>query len=124
MTAMFGSATPLPARCEVRRLPHNRLLLSRARSDQVAHGDQPSRNADTGVQRNGRTERGPRPDQLQACPYRPFGVVLMGLGITKIHERTIAHVFRDEPVEAANGLGDAFLVRRNDLSQILQVHAG
>ena len=44
----------LQARGQVRRLADNRLFLSRPRSDEVADHDQPSRNADTGLQRSTR----------------------------------------------------------------------
>ena len=65
-----------------------------------------------------------RRDQLQPRPHRPLGVVLMGLRIAEIHQHAVAHVFRHEPAEAAHGLGDAFLIGRNDLAQVLRVHAG
>ena len=38
-------------------------------------------------------------------------------------QHAVAHVFGDEAAEAAHGLGDAFLIRRNDLAQVLRVHA-
>jgi hypothetical protein len=47
----------------------------------------------------------------------------MGLRVTKIHEDTIAHVLRHEPAKALHGLSDAPLVGRNDLAQVLGVHA-
>ena len=65
-----------------------------------------------------------RRDQLQSGPHRPLGVILMGLRIAEIDEHAVAHVFRDETAEAAHGLGDAFLIGRNDLAQVLRVHAG
>ena len=63
-------------------------------------------------------------DQLQPRPHRSLGVVLMGLRIAEVHEHAVAHVLRDEPAEAAHGLGDALLIGRNDLAQVLRVHAG
>jgi hypothetical protein len=47
----------------------------------------------------------------------------MGLGITKIDQHPIAHVLRNEAAEALHGLGDAFLIRRNDLAEVFRVHA-
>ena len=67
--------------------------------------------------------RAHRCDQLQPRPHRPLGVVLMGLRVAEIHEDAVAHVFRHEAAEAAHGLGDAFLIGRNDLAQVLGVHA-
>ena len=71
-----------------------------------------------------RLEPGHRRDQLQPRPHRPLGVVLMGLRIAEIHQHAVAHVFGHEAAEAAHGLGDAFLIGRNDLAQVLRVHAG
>ena len=48
----------------------------------------------------------------------------MRLGIPEIDEHAVAHVFRHEPTEAAHGLGNAFLIGRNDLAQVLRVHTG
>ena len=47
----------------------------------------------------------------------------MSPGITKVHEDTVAHVFRHEPAEALHGLGHRLLIGRNDLAQVLRVHA-
>ena len=114
----------LQARREVRRLADDAALLRLARSDQVADHDQPGGNADAGLQRSVRLEPGHRRDQLQPRPHRPLGVVLMGLRIAEIDQHAVAHIFRHEPAEAAHGLGDAFLIGRNDLAQVLRVHAG
>ena len=48
----------------------------------------------------------------------------MRLGIAEIDEDAVAHIFRYEATEAAHGLGNAFLIGRNDLAQVLRVHAG
>ena len=71
-----------------------------------------------------RLQLGHRGDQLQARTHRPLGVVLMRLRIAEINQHAVAHVFGDEAAEAAHGLGDAFLIGRNDLAQVLRVHAG
>jgi hypothetical protein len=97
--------------------------LSRTRSDQVAHHDQPGRNADAGLQRHARFQGSKRGNQLQSRPYCPLGIVLVSARITEIHKNAIAHVFRDEPVEAAHRLGDAFLIGGNEFPQVLGVHA-
>ena len=64
------------------------------------------------------------PDQLQPRPNRPLGIILVGLRIAEIHQHAVAHVFGHEAAETAHGLGDAFLIGRNDLAQVLRVHAG
>ena len=94
------------------------------RSDQVADHDQAGRNADTGLQQDGRFKCRHRRDQLQTGAHGALGVVLMGLRIAEIDQHAVAHVFRHEAAEAANRLGNAFLIGRNDLAQVLRVHAG
>ena len=61
-------------------------------------------------------------DKLKSRTYRPLGVVLVSLGIPKVHENPVAHVLRHKANEALHCLGDAFLIGRNDLAQILSVH--
>ena len=64
-----------------------------------------------------------RGDQFQPCADSSLRVVLMGLGIPKVDQDPIAHVLSHEAAEALHGLGNAFLVGRNDLAQVLRVHA-
>ena len=113
----------LQARRKVRRLADDRLLLSRTRSDQVADDHQPGRDADAGLQGSAGLQRSHGCDQLQPRSHRPLGVVLMRLRIAEIDEHPVAHVLRHEPAEALHGLGDALLIGRNDLAQVLRVHA-
>ena len=63
-------------------------------------------------------------DQFQPRTHGPLCVVLMCLGVTEIHQDPIAHVLRYEPSEALHGLSNALLIGRNDLAQVLRVHAG
>ena len=124
MTTVFGSAIALQTCREVRRLADNRLLLSSTRSDQIADHDQPGGNADAGLQWSTGLQPTHRLDQLQPRPYRPLGIVLMGLRIAEVDQHAVAHVLRHEPAEALHGLGDALLIGRNDLAQVLRVHTG
>src|ERR1035437_9354099 len=48
----------------------------------------------------------------------------MRMRIAEINEDAVAHIFGDEPVEAAHDLSDTFLIARDDLAQVLRVHAG
>ena len=66
--------------------------------------------------------RGNRYDQLQPCPYCSLGVILMSLRIAKIDEDAVTHIFGHEAAEALDGLGDALLIGRNNLAQVLRVH--
>ena len=43
--------------------------------------------------------------------------------IAEVNQHTIAHIPGDEAPEAAHGLGDARLIGRNDLAQVLRIHA-
>ena len=70
-----------------------------------------------------RLQAADRSDHLQSRPYRSLGVVLMGLRVAEIHEHAVAHVLRYEPAEAMHGLGDTFLVGRNDIAQVLRIHS-
>src|SRR5262249_54859797 len=65
-----------------------------------------------------------RHNQLEPSPYRSLGVVLMGPRIAKVHEDAVPYISGDEPAEVAHGLVDAFLIGRNELAQVLRVHAG
>jgi hypothetical protein len=114
----------LQPRGEVRRLADNAALLRLPRSDQVADDNEPGRNADTGLQGSVRLERTDDTNQFQPSAHGPLRVVLMRLRIAKINQHAVAHVFRHEPAEAAHGLGNAFLIGRNDLAQVLRVHSG
>jgi hypothetical protein len=108
---------------EVRCLANNPALLRVPLSDQVPDHNKPGRNADAGLQR-GQLEAAHHLDQLEPCPDRPFGIVLVREGIAEVHEHSVAHVFGYKPVEAAHRLGDGFLIGRDDLTQVFRVHPG
>ena len=114
----------MQSRRQVRRLAHNGLLLRSTCTDEVTDHNETGRYADTGLQHNAGLKPRHRYDQLQPCPDGPLGVVLMGLRIAEIDEHAVAHIFGHEPAEATHGLGDAFLVGRNDFAQVFRVHAG
>ena len=83
----------------------------------------PGRNADAGLQWLSADFSLPTASiERQPGPHRALGVVLMGLRIAEIDEHAVAHVLRDEAAEALHGLGDALLIGRNDLAQVLGVH--
>ena len=69
-------------------------------------------------------ERGHPRYHLQACTNGSLSIIFVGLRIAEVDEHPVAHVLRHEPAEALHGLGDAFLIGRNDLSQVLRIHAG
>jgi hypothetical protein len=48
----------------------------------------------------------------------------MCLRIPEVDQDPIAHILRYEAAGALHGLCDAFLIGRDDLAQVLRVHAG
>ena len=114
---------PLQAPRQIGRLAHNAALLCLPRSDQVADHNEARCYADTGLQRSTCLERGYCRDQFQPGAHRPLGVILMGLGVTEINKRPVAQILRQKAAEAAHRIGDALLIGRDDLAQILRVHS-
>ena len=107
----------LQTRRQIRRLPHNRLLLSRARSNEIADYNQPGANANADLERFNAAQLANRFDERQSGTYRTLRVVLMGPRISKVDQHAIAHVLRYEPAKALNSHRDALLICRNDLAQ-------
>jgi hypothetical protein len=115
--------TPLQPRRKVRRLADDAPLLRLTRTDQVANHHKASSDADAGLKQSTRFQPTHRLDQLQPRPDGSLGVVLMGLRIPEVDQYAVAHVLRYEPTETLHGLCDRLLIRRNDLAQVLWVHA-
>ena len=116
----------LQSRGQIGRLADDGLFLRRALSDKVADHNDPRGDADADLEIFVRPRFELRDDgrDVEASPYRPLGVVLMGLGIAEIDEDAVAHVLRHEPAEALHGLGDTLLISGNDLAEVFRVHAG
>jgi hypothetical protein len=114
----------LQARRKVGRLADDAALLRFARSDQVADHNDAGCNANSGLKRSAGLECGNHRDQLQPREHRLLGIIFMRPRVTEVDEHTIAHIFRHEAAETAHGLGDGFLIDRNDLPQIFRIHAG
>src|SRR5262249_43809134 len=118
-----GRRDRLQPRGQVWGLTYNASLLRVARPDQVSDDHDSGRYADADLQKNRRPEGGYRCDQLQSGPYGALRIILVSLGIAEIDENPVAHVFRHEAAETRHRLRDAFVEGRNDVSQILGVHA-
>jgi hypothetical protein len=95
---------------EIRRLANNSLLLSCARSNEIADYNQPGANANADLERFNAAQFANRFDKCQSASDRALGVVLMRLRITEIDQHAVAHVFRHEAVEAGDRLGDTFVI--------------
>ena len=113
----------LQARRKVGRLADDATLLRFARSDQITDDDEASGNPDSDLKCGFRSGHDlvDRADQLQPGPNRPFRVVLMRLRIAEIDEHAVAHVFGDEPVVAANHLGDPAMIGADHFAQVLGI---
>src|SRR5262245_59700618 len=46
----------------------------------------------------------------------------MGLGVAKVDKHAVPHIPRHEPPEALHGFSDAFLIDRDELSQVFRIH--
>ena len=123
MTTSVRLGNALQPCSKVRGLADDRLLLGRTHPDQIADDDHSGGNADTSFQWR-MCDFSPLTavDQFQPRPHCPLGIVLMRLRVAEIREHAVAHVFRDETAEALHSLGDALLIGRNDLAQVLRVH--
>jgi hypothetical protein len=99
------------------------LLLRSARANQVADNHQSGGNADPALKGRMCLHAAYGSYKFKPSPHGSLGIVLVGLGIPEIDQNAIAHVLRHEAAEALHGVGDALLVGRNDLAEILGVHA-
>jgi hypothetical protein len=112
----------LQPRREVGCPADNRLFLRRALADQIADDHQPRRDPDPRLEFNGSDiEAADRADRSQSRPDSPLGVVLMRSRVAEIDRDTVAHVFGDKAVEAADHVGDGLVIGGDDLAQILGV---
>ena len=123
MTTLFGSATPCKRAARFGVSPTMPAPANHP-TDQIADHDQSRCDANARLQGRVGLQAAHSRDQLQPCAHRPLRIVLMGLRIAEIDEDAVAHILRHEAAEALHGLGDAFLIGRNDLAQVFRVHAG
>ena len=70
--------------------------------------DQSGCNTDADLMQSARFELSDRRGELKPSPYRPLGVILVGLGITKINLHAVPQIACYIPAEVAHGLGDTF----------------
>ena len=102
---------------EVRRFADHRLFLGGADPDEVADHDQPGRDADTDPQRLLRDHEMPDSvHQSKTGPNSPLSIVFVCRGIAEVHEYPVAHVLGEKTVKAANGLGNAAVIRADHVA--------
>src|SRR5262249_53669532 len=112
----FGNA--LQPRRKVQRLAYHAALLRLARWNQVPDDNQSCANPCPYLLGSGPPSHGG--NQPKPSLSRALSVTLMGLRIAKVHQGAIPQISGDEPAEVPDGLSDAFLIRRNDLSQVFR----
>src|SRR5262249_46995247 len=114
------------ARGEVRRSADDRLFLSGAFADQIAHHHRAGRDANAHCQRG--VEIGPQisysVDQREPGAHALRGVILVRLGIAEIDENAIAHVAGDDALIATDDLRDATVISTDHSAQVLRIEAG
>src|SRR5262245_24754366 len=115
-------SNPLQTSCKIWCLADDTAFLRFARSSQIAHNDKPSGYANAGLQRSPSLECDHRCDQIQPGTHRPLGVILMGLGVAKVDKHAVAEIPRHEPPETSYGFSDAFVIGRDELSQVFRIH--
>ena len=106
----------LEASGKVGRLADDRLLLGRARADEVADHDEPGRDPDAHLQGDagGGVELRHRLDQGKPGADRALGIMLVGLRIAEIGEHAVAHVLGDEAAVALDQLRAAAVIGADD----------
>src|SRR5262245_51890272 len=112
----------LQTRRKIWCLADDAAFLSIARFNQIADNGQPSGDANTGLQRNRCLECDHRSDHLQPRAHCSIGIILMGLGVAKVDKHAVAEIPRHEPPETSHGFSDAFLIGRDELSQVFRIH--
>ena len=116
----------LQARREVRRFADDRLFLSGAFADQIAHHHRAGRDANAHFQRG--LGIGPQisysVDQREPGAHALRGVILVRLGIAEIDENAIAHVAGDDALIATDDLRDASVISTDHSAQVLRIEAG
>ena len=100
----------LQTRRQVRCLADHTAFLGFPGAYQIADHHHAGANANADLERLNAAQLANRLDERQSGPHRTLSVVLMRLRIAEIDEHAVAHVFRHEPAEAGDGLGDTFVI--------------
>ena len=108
----------LQPRGEVRRLADDTALSRLAGADKITDDYQAGGETDPTLELQiaVRLESVHGSDEIEAGAHRPLGVVFVRLRIPEINEDTVAHVLRDEAVEAVDRLRHATVIRPDDLT--------
>ena len=118
-----GLGQRLQSRGQVRRLADHRLLLCGTFADEIADHDQPGGDADADLElaASGCVEPSDIGADVEAGAHRALGIVFVGARIAEINQHAVAHVFGDEPVEAAHRFRCAAVIGADHLAQLLGI---
>jgi hypothetical protein len=102
----------LGASGQIGRLADHALLLSGARTNEVAHHDKPGGDTDAHLQENtgGGRELRHRLDEGKPSADRALGLMLVCLRVAEIGEYSVAHVSGDEPTVFDDHLGTMSMI--------------
>ena len=92
-------------------------------ADQITDNHKPGGDADAGPQSLRYLEPPDRLNQRKTSPNRTLGTVFLRARVPEIGEYPVAHVVRDEPLEAGDHLCCAFMIGANNFPQILGIKA-
>src|SRR5215467_11158805 len=101
---------------KVGRLANDPALLRRPRADQIADHDEPTGDAEPNIQRLVRREPAYRVDDGEPGPYRPFGIVLMRLGIAEIDHHPVPHILGDKTGEPGDRISDRAVIDADEFA--------
>ena len=90
----------------------------------IAYYDHSGRDADPHLLRNTRLQSSDRRNKLETGPDRLLRIMLVSVGIAEVHHDAIAHILGDSAAKLAHCFFGAARIGREDISQILRVHAG
>jgi hypothetical protein len=92
-------------------------------ADQITHNHKPGGNSDAGPQPLRYLEPPDGLNHSKASPNRSFGTIFVRARVSEIGEYPVAHVIRDESLEAGNHLCRAFVIGTNNFPQILGIQS-
>jgi hypothetical protein len=124
---LIGLCQRLKAGSEIRSFPKHRPFLRSILSHEFADDDWTSRNADS--RSNFKLWMGSiliqrlyRIQNSQPGIDRPFRIVFMGIGISKVDQQPIAHVFGDIAIEPTNRLGTSVEKTSGHVLEVFRIH--
>ena len=98
------------------------MLLRGTFPDEIADHDNAGGDADANLElADSHVEPSDCGDDVEAGAHGPLGIVFVGARKAEINQHAVAHVFRDETVEAANHLGHAAVIGADHLAQLFGI---